>query len=113
AWIDFRELRDEFMREKRSDYFENSRMATFIQREYALRNPREYIGYGKNYWGFTACDGPGRHSLTIEGTSRRFYGYAARGAPYGPDDGTLSPSAVLGSLPFAPEIALPAIRNIF
>jgi len=46
------------MREKHSDYFENSRKATLIQRDYAVRNPREYIGYGEDYWGFTACDGP-------------------------------------------------------
>jgi hypothetical protein len=29
--------------------------------------------------------------------------------PYGPDDGTLSPWAVVASLPFAPEIVLPTI----
>lgn len=33
--------------------------------------------------------------------------YCARGVPYGPDDGTLSPWAVVASLPFAPEIVLP------
>ena len=36
------------MREKGSDYFENSRRATYVQREYALRNPHEFEGYGKN-----------------------------------------------------------------
>src|SRR5580693_6937753 len=36
CWIDFRGIRDRFMREKQSDYFQNSREATFIQREYAL-----------------------------------------------------------------------------
>jgi hypothetical protein len=113
AWIDFQGLRDDFMREKRSDYFQNSRAATLVQREYALRNPREYIGYGKNYWGFTACDGPGSQTLKIDGTDRAFFGYAARGVPYGPDDGTISPAAVLGSLPFAPEFVLPAVRHIF
>jgi hypothetical protein len=35
-------------------------------------------------------------------------GYAARGVPYGPDDGTIGPCA---SLPFAPELALPALRH--
>jgi hypothetical protein len=29
----------------------------------------------------------------------------------GPDDGTLAPWTVISSLPFAPEIALPAIEN--
>ena len=44
AWIDFRGIRDRFMREKRCDYFENSRRATQIQREYAWRNPRRFAG---------------------------------------------------------------------
>jgi hypothetical protein len=112
AWIDFRNVRDLFMREKHSDYFENSRRAAWIQREYAQRNPHEYRAYGKDYWGFTACDGPGNRTLIVDGIERRFFGYVARGAPYGPDDGTISPAAVFGSLPFAPEIALPAIRQI-
>jgi hypothetical protein len=41
---------------------------------------------------------------------REFYGYSARGPvgePDGRDDGTLTPSAPLGSLPFAPEIVIP------
>jgi hypothetical protein len=41
---------------------------------------------------------------------RRFYDYKARAVPNGPDDGTLAPWAVLGSLPFAPEIVLPSIQ---
>src|ERR1700674_4104214 len=48
AWIDFRGIRDRFMREKRCDYFENSRRATYVQREYALRNPHEFRDYGEN-----------------------------------------------------------------
>lgn len=112
AWIDFRGLRDRFMREKHSDYFENSRAAAFIQREYAIRNPHGYRGYGENYWGFSAGDGPGKHTLTIGGNVRRFFDYVARGVPYGPDDGTIHPATIFGSLPFAPEIALPAIRHV-
>lgn len=112
CWIDFRGIRDRFMREKQSDYFENSREATWIQREYALRNPRGYKAYSETCWGFTAGDGPGPRTFAIDGAERRFLGYAARGAPYGPDDGTISPPAVIGSLPFAPDLALPALRHI-
>ena len=43
---------------------------------------------------------------------RRLFGYAARGVPYGPDDGTLAGWAALASLPFAPEIVLRAARNM-
>jgi hypothetical protein len=46
VWVDFRGVQDAFMRSKESDYFENSRRATDVQREYAIRNPREFAGYG-------------------------------------------------------------------
>lgn len=101
AWIDFRGIRDRFMREKRCDYFENSRRATEVQREYARRNPRRFAGYDESCWGLTAGDGP-PHRL----------GYAARGVPYGPDDGTLAGWAALASLPFAPEPALAAAHEM-
>jgi hypothetical protein len=111
AWIDFRGIQDRFMREKGSDYFENSRRATYIQREYALRNPHEFRDYGENSWGFSAGDGPGMERLRIDGRDRRFFGYSARGVPYGPDDGTIAPAATLASIVFAPEIVLPATRH--
>ena len=44
-------------------------------------------------------------------SSRRFFGYTARGVPYGPDDGTIAPAATLASIVFAPEMALAAIRH--
>jgi hypothetical protein len=56
-WIDFRGIRDEFMRTHDSDYFENSCQATYVQQEYAIRNPLSFVGYGEYCWGFTACDG--------------------------------------------------------
>ena len=98
------------MREKRSDYFENSRRAILVQREYARRNPREFAGYDEDCWGLTACDGPSDEMPDTTGGRRRLFGYTARGVPYGPDDGTLAGWAPLASLPFAPEIALSAAR---
>ena len=101
------------MREKRSDYFENSRRATYVQREYAQRNPLEFAGYDEHCWGLTAGDGPSDDEMpAVTHEPRRRFGYTARGVPYGPDDGTLSCSGVLASLPFAPEIVLPAVRNM-
>jgi hypothetical protein len=108
AWIDFRGIRDAFMREKRSDYFENSRRAVLVQREYARRNPGEFAGYDEDCWGLTACDGPSYEMQEGHGGERRLFGYTARGVPYGPDDGTLAGWAPLASLPFAPELVLSA-----
>jgi hypothetical protein len=111
VWLDFRGIQDSFMREHGSDYFENSRKATYVQHEYAIRNPLEFAGYHETSWGVTACDGPGWETRRIDGVERRFFGYRARGVPFGPDDGTLSPWATAASLPFAPEIVLPALRH--
>lgn len=112
AWIDMRGIRDHFMREKRSDYFENSRRAVYIQREYGKLNPHDFDGYDANGWGLSACDGLTAAALDAADETWPLFGYAARGVPYGPDDGTLSPPAVLASLPFAPGPALAATRNL-
>jgi hypothetical protein len=109
VWIDFRGIQDAFMRDKDIDYFENSRRATYVQQRYAIDNPFQFAGYGKDCWGITASDGPGPESVKVNGIERQFFDYLARGVPYGPDDGTIGPWAVVASLPFAPEIVLPAI----
>jgi hypothetical protein len=109
-WIDFRGIQDAFMREKGIDYFENSRRATHVQQRYAIDNPRKFENYGEHCWGITASDGPGPGTLKLSGIERTFFDYAGRGVPYGPDDGTVAPWAVVASLPFAPEIVLPAIE---
>lgn len=112
AWIDFRGIQDRFMREKRCDYFENSRRAVYLQGEYARRNPNGFVGYGADSWGLTACDGPSDALPGRSNERHRLLGYAARGVPYGPDDGTLAGWAALASLPFAPDIAWRAVREM-
>jgi hypothetical protein len=109
VWIDFRGIQDAFMRGKGIDYFENTRRATCLQQRYAIDNPHKFAGYGKDCWGITASDGPGPGIIKVNGIERQFFDYLARGVPYGPDDGTIAPWAVVASLPFAPEIVLPAI----
>jgi hypothetical protein len=111
VWVDLREIQDDFMRGKGIDYFENSRRAALVQQEYAVRNPLAFKAYGERTWGITASAGPGDYTCEVDGRERQFYGYLARGVPEGPDDGTLSPWAVVASLPFAPEIVLPTIRH--
>ena len=110
VWVDFQGIQDDYMRGKGIDYFENSRRATYVQQQYAIRNPGQFVDYGENCWGITASDGPGPATRRIKGRSRRFFGYLARSVPDGPDDGTIAPFAVVASLPFAPEIVLSALR---
>jgi hypothetical protein len=112
AWIDFHGIQDAFMREKDSDYFENSRRSTYVHRDYARQNPLGFDGYSEGLWGLSASDGPGNFRARIGRRPRKFSGYSARGAPFGPDDGTVAPWSYLASLPFAPEICLPALRHL-
>jgi len=113
-WIDFRGIKDAYMQGRGIDYFENSRRATLAQRAYTIANPQGFGGYNANVWGLTACDGPANKTLTIGGRSRQFHTYMARGASSleEPDDGTLCSTAAGGSVPFAPEIAIPALLQM-
>lgn len=109
AWIDFAGLKSpELMKPALGepyDYFENTRRATYANRAYCIANPEAWPNYGENEWGLTACDGPPGFG---------FNGYFARGASdvNVADDGTIAPTAAGGSLVYAPEIALPALRHM-
>lgn len=112
-WVDFRGIHDDFMRGKGIDYFENSRRATLSQRAYGADNPNQWTGYSADIWGWTASDGPGysQGKYRVNGAARDFNGYMARGvsAIRVIDDGTIAPTAAGGSIPFAPEVTIPAL----
>ena len=102
CWIDFRGIKDGYMRSVgfELDYFENSRRATLAQRAYAIQNPKNFLGYGENVWGLTASDGPN--------------GYGARGTPPAQnDDGTISPTAAISSMPFTPTESMAAMKYMY
>jgi hypothetical protein len=112
VWVDFKGIQDAYMRDKRIDYFENSRRATLAQHAYGSDNPMRWKGYGPEIWGLTASSGPTAATLTINGVARTFRRYWARGAALGDirDDGTLAPTALGGAIPFAPEETLTALK---
>ena len=112
CWIDYRGIRDAFMRSRGIDYFINSMRATYTQRTYAIQNPRGWRDYSGDIWGFTACDGPGSKVVQIGGVQRMFLAYGARGVSFDwvSDDGTIAPTAAGGSVAFAPEICVSALR---
>ncbi|MFO7654305.1 MAG: glucoamylase family protein [Candidatus Krumholzibacteriia bacterium] len=100
CWVDFRGIRDAYMRNRGIDYFENSRRATLAQQAYCIANPGGWAGYDSLTWGLTASDDPD--------------GYLAHGAPPAQNDnGTITPTAVAGSIPFAPEIVIPTLHNFY
>ena len=110
-WVDFRGIQDSYMRGRGIDYFENAERATRAQQAYAIDNPMQWREYGELIWGLTASDGPVDREMDVNGTPRRFFTYAARGASFTEvrDDGTIAPTAAGGSVPFAPDITIPAL----
>lgn len=100
CWIDFRNINEPYMANHGITYFENSRRATLAQRAYSIANPYGHAGYSDSLWGITASDTP--------------TGYAARGAPPAQnDDGTITPTAPISSIPFAPTECLKVARNMW
>ncbi|CAN5877586.1 glucoamylase family protein [soil metagenome] len=114
VFIDFRGIQDPFIRQYGIDWFENSRRAVLAQRQYAIDNPMGWVGYDADVWGLTASDGPVDATLPVNGVPRQFWTYTARGASHTEvrDDGTLVPTAAGGSIPFAPELSIRALRTI-
>ncbi len=99
AWVDFRNRRERMS--PNVDYFENSVKATRAQRQFFIDVlSREFPKYSNNIWGLTASDYE--------------KGYIAWGAPprHPSTDGTVVPCAAAGSLMFAPDISLPALKEM-
>ncbi len=90
---------DPHVRDRFTDYFENNRNLARVNREYCIRNPHGFKGYGPNCWGITAVDGPN--------------GYV----PYEPnprlDDGTIAPTGAVASFPYTPEASMAALKYFY
>ncbi|MBS0432928.1 MAG: Tat pathway signal protein [Proteobacteria bacterium] len=115
CWIDFRGIRDEWMRGRDLDYFENSARATIGQRAYAIANPLHFKGYGADVWGLTASNGPADVTWEHDGTRTIFHGYTARGADVDRvfDDGTIAPTAAISSIVFTPAVSQRAMQAMY
>ena len=88
--IDPRGLKDRY-----ADYWQQNVNHVRINREHCMANPLHHKGYGASCWGLTSSDGAD--------------GYATH-APDN-DDGTISPTAALSSMPYAPQEAMQALRH--
>lgn len=110
-FIDFRNIQDPYMKRRGINYFENSRRATLANRQYCIDNPGGFEDYSENIWGLSACDGPENKKQIIEGDTVQFFKYSERGASSRriTNDGTITPTAAGGSIPFAPKICTDAL----
>jgi hypothetical protein len=96
AWVDFRGIRDDYMRDKGIDYFENSRRATLVQARYAIDNPEPVRLLQRQLLGDHGGRRTGACGIRHRGCPAPLP--RIRGAPLGPDDGTYSPWVVVASL---------------
>jgi len=78
-----------------ADYWEQNVAHTRINLAHCIANPGGFAGYGAECWGLTASDDPS--------------GYDAH-APNN-DNGTVSPTAALASIAYAPQEAMKALRH--
>jgi hypothetical protein len=78
-----------------ADYWEQNVRHVRINRAHCIENPGKFTGYGESCWGLTASDNPG--------------GYSAH-APDN-DNGTITPTAALASLPYAPIEVMNVLRH--
>lgn len=83
------------------DYFEQNKAHVLINRAYCLDNPKGHKGYSVNLWGLTASDCP-----------KAEWKYLAH-APGNNDNGTVSPTAALSSMPYAPEECMKVMEYLY
>jgi hypothetical protein len=88
--IDPRNLNDHY-----ADYWQQNLSHVRINHAHCENNPLHHKGYSASCWGLTSSDGPDGYSTHSPDN----------------DDGTISPTAALSSMPYAPKEALQAARH--
>ncbi len=79
------------------NYFINNTNISLIHRAYCIANPRGFAGYGENCWGLTASDDPDGYRVH-EPTN---------------DNGTISPTAALSSMPYTPNESIAVLKHLY
>ena len=90
--LDPRNLSDSY-----ADYWIQNQNHTLINRQHNIVNPNNFVGYSSDSWGLTASD--------------NFEGYLAHEPNR--DNGTITPTAAISSLPYTPEESMQAIRHFY
>lgn len=80
------------------NYFVQNQQHTLINRAYCVSNPLKHKSYSADCWGITASDDPN--------------GYVAH-EPVSRDNGTITPTAALSSMPYTPEYSMDALRYFY
>ncbi|MEG2365330.1 MAG: glucoamylase family protein [Alistipes sp.] len=82
-----------------ADYFDEMCNYSLANRDYCVRNPKAYKGYGANCWGLTA-------SYSVDG-------YAGHAPREDHDKGVIAPTAALSSIVYTPKESLAVMRHLY
>lgn len=83
-----------------ADYWERNRAHVLIHREYAIQNPKKHKGLGANFWGFTSSDDA-------------LLGYTSHHPGTNDENGTVSPTAAVSSIPYTPAYSMEVIKHLY
>lgn len=97
AHYSFLGLSPKGLKDRYADYWEQNQNHSLINHAYCVDNPKDFKGYATNCWGLSASDD--------------WQGYSAHSPTN--DNGTISPTAALSSMPYTPELSMAAIRHFY
>lgn len=81
-----------------ANYFTQNSAQSLINYNYCVANPQHFFGYSSSNWGLTASDD-------------NLSGYSAHSPTN--DDGVISPTAAISSMPYTPEQSMNALRFFY
>ena len=87
------------IRDAYTNYFIRNYYHTLVNRAYCIDNPENHAGYSDVCWGLTASDDP--------------FGYLAHTAIPNRDNGTITPTAALSSMPYTPQLSIQALKHFY
>ncbi len=87
------------IKDKYTNYFNNNKNMSLINRAYCIENPKDYAGYSASCWGLTASDDP--------------YGYSVHEPISSRDNGTITPTAALSSMPYTPAESMATLKHFY
>lgn len=88
---------DPHVQDTYANYWTQNVNHSLINHDYCVANPKKYVNYSDNCWGLTASDNPS--------------GYGAQSPSN--DNGTISPTAAISSMPYTPTLSMNAIKFFY
>jgi hypothetical protein len=100
CWLGLKDWRDD----QGLDWFNNTKEATYGHYYLSRDLVKQFPTFGEHYFGFTASYG--RKGYQVSGAIPNVNNQVHH-------DGSVAPNAMIGSLIFTPELALPAIQSLY